>query len=197
MTVSNQEFCLYEWYRNDTLVRHYSVLYSSKYWNCKNATKTDVGLYRCKITNECGSIWSDYARVTWGIDDSQACLSKSVTILADNLNTEKDSSYFYFWKKENKIIKDNNKFSGSNTYKLTINDLRTLDSGFYHVWAKNFKTNEEIYIGKSYLTVAVPPYVVKQLPDTLRYENAKWLTQKYITVFFLRTSIILSAIQGW
>jgi hypothetical protein len=183
VTVSNMEFCLYEWYRNDTLVRHNSVLYSSEYWLCKYATHTDVGLYHCKVTNECGSTISDYAHVVWGIDDSQTCLGKPVSIIADNLNNNKDSSYLYIWKKNGNVINDNFKFSGSRTYKLSMTEASTLDSGFYDVWAKNFKTNEQIYIGKSYLTVAVPPYIVKNLPDTLRYEDAKWLPQKYITVF--------------
>jgi hypothetical protein len=190
VTVSNKEYCFFAWYRNDTLVKRDLKQNVSNYdlGNAmlpppRPAVKSDVGLYRCLITNECGSLWSDYALVTWGMEDVMECAGRPVSILADNFNTATDSSYYYIWKKNGAVITDNFKFSGSSTYKLTLTDTNPLDSGFYDVWAKNFKTNKETYLGKSYLTLAGPPYVTKELPDTLRYEDADWLPRHYITVF--------------
>jgi hypothetical protein len=189
--ISNMEYCFFGWFRNDTLVKKELTMYSSNYDlgpkgsppPPRPAVKSDVGLYRCQITNDCGSTWSDNARITWGIEDVTVCAGKPVSIIADNFNTIKDSSYYYIWKKNGVEIKNNFKFSGCSTYKLSMTEASTLDSGYYDVWAVNFKTNKQTYIGKSYLTIAGPPYIVKQLPDTLRYEDAKWLPQKYITVF--------------
>ena len=181
VTVSNNDSCVYEWYKNDTLIKKDAGLYHSTLG--LPSERKNVGQYWCRISNDCGAIWSDTANVYWGMDDTQACVGETVSIIADNLNTEKDSSYYYIWKKNGVVIKDNQRFTGSNTYKLTIKAANTLDSGFYDVWVVNFKKNEQKYFSQSYVIVAVSPYIVKNLPDTLRYEDSKWLPQKYITVF--------------
>ena len=180
-TVSNMDSCVYEWYRNDTLIVKDSGLYHSSLK--LPSERKYAGQYWCRISNECGYVWSDSANVFWGMDDKQACVGETVSIIADNMNTEQDSSYYYIWKKNGVVIKDTQRFSGSNTYTLTIKEVNTLDSGFYDVWIVNFKKKEQKYFTQSFVIVAIPPYIVKNLPDTLRYEDSKWLPQKYITVF--------------
>lgn len=175
VTINNRTMSKFRWFRNDTLVKvDYDISHSNYFIGPKQtvrpAEKTDVGEYYCEITNECGVTYSNKAKVYWGYDDVYICKGGYATLEVDNLN--KDTNlYDYKWFKDKKQIKESSKFNGSNTYKLSIYNVNENDFGNYDVFAVNKNTGQEIYLGKIYLVVEIPPKVAKELPDTIYLNN--------------------------
>jgi len=183
--ISNRDICSFRWFRNDTLVRVQWTMFSSNYLlgpnnSTRPAKKTDVGLYKCQISNNCGTVWSDSAWVVWGYEDVEQCEGKQAELVVDELNTETEK-YYYKWYYKGKLLKESNKLSGTNTSKLTINNINEEEGGNYDVYAINALTLKEKYLGKVYLMINLSPKIAKELPDTI-YKSGKYLKNSPISV---------------
>ncbi len=98
------------------------------------ATSTDAGLYRCVITNNCGSLTSAQANLTINVPvittqppATNGCAggSASITVAASGANLT------YQWKKGATVLANSGRVSGATSPTLTISGLVAADAGNY------------------------------------------------------------------
>ena len=163
----NYQSCFYEWYKGDSLIlKGYNKNgYIYDPLNAKNVKPSDVGWYKCKISNQCGTIWSDSVYVAWGFKNNKlsACLNDEFVITVDEFSDD-----FYFqWVFKDKVIEDSDRIINSKTNKLTFIRLDETDVGNYSVYVINKNNQNRILMGIIKVEVELPPDIITDFPDTL------------------------------
>lgn len=126
----------YKWYKNDTIIpfTNDSILNIYHVWN------TDIGNYKCVLTNACGSITSEAASMTVNTrpsiiiqpKDSTQCAGNSVIL---NIVTNVTNPCSYQWYKFEGG--DWNIEDGETNDQLTINNCQLTDASFYKCEVSN------------------------------------------------------------
>ncbi|MBX3042345.1 MAG: immunoglobulin domain-containing protein [Candidatus Kapabacteria bacterium] len=161
VSLYNQNPAYFEWFKGEKFLGGGMA----DDYRVNKPTKDDVGWYKCKITNECGSVWSDSVYVAWGFDEARqgACINSQLTVEADNLG----DGYEYEWVFKKNVVRDNHKIINSSTNKLTFTRLEQSDGGSYYLYAVNKQTGNKILLGEVIVEPHLPPEVARDLPETL------------------------------
>ncbi len=120
----------YQWYKDGAPVGTDNPAY-----NIPAFAAGDAGVYRCEITNGCGTVVSDNAVISSGIATNITAHPVSASRCTGN-----DVSFFvaangsdltWQWKKDGVIISDDSRITGSNTNSLSITGILISDFGTY------------------------------------------------------------------
>ncbi len=174
VNVKSYSPCKYEFYRNGKLV---NVTIDKDFYGGTDSASF-VGKYLCKVSNNCGEVWSDTMYVAYGYDRVNTCLGNDVTLSS----TFFGENYSYIWKKNNVVINDGDKYHNSTKYQLTIKNTSISDKDIYNIWAINNDTGEEIYLGSISLYISYGPYIVKDLPEVFTNGELDFIKQIPLSV---------------
>lgn len=159
--VYNFEPCIYEWFKGASLIQRSQ----DNSYRKSSVDSSDIGWYKCRIRNNCGSIWSDSIYVAWGFQNNKfsACMNEKLVLSVDEFSDD----FYLEWVFKGNVIDDSDRIKNSKTNKLTFSRLDEDDAGNYSVYVVNKNTQNKILMGIVKVAVELPPDIARDFPDTL------------------------------
>ncbi len=186
LTVHNYTECKFEWFRNDSLVRTKIKKFESNYWLGEPEflggppiprpyELSDTGVYRCRISNECGETWSDSSRILPPNKPVIVCEGSDIELKVFDMNTT-EGEYIYRWTDWDftETIVDDNRHSGATTNILKIKDVNLQNvmtnrsKAVFYASATNILNGQQHYLGKTDVYIKSKPILNNQLPQIIK-----------------------------